>query len=294
MQLLDRQPCRRLARFIECYWYVETQPHETSLRPDAILPNGMANLILNLSGYAHHEYSPDTLERSRVLRTRWFSGVRDCPLVVGPTVLTEVIGIRFKPGGLIPFLEVPAFELAGSTFDPDALWGRMSHVLHEQLLEPSTVAHRFRLLERWLLSRFNPSRVDKGVARSIKELERASGDVPITTLARAADLSPRQYRRRFEQAVGLAPKRAARVLRFQRLIGRLSPNHAAPDWAHLALECGYYDQAHLIADFRDFAQVTPGEYLRRSPVVPGFLPVDGPMSLFSNTPQPVRPRIRAG
>jgi len=241
--------------------------------PDAILPNGTSNLIFNLSGFEHREYSDDDYSVSMPLRTRWFSGIRDAAIVVGPTVCTRVVGVRFKPAGVGAFLGVPATEVCRFTVAADELWGRECELLHERLFQQPDMAGRFRLLQEWLLERFVPQPREAGLVRCVEHMRQAHGNVAMDDLAGGANLSVRQFRRRFEAVVGLTPKRLARILRFQRLIERLGIGGTA-DWTGLAFDCGYYDQSHLIADFREFAGVTPRGYLSRSPVVPGFLPVD--------------------
>lgn len=78
-------------------------------------------------------------------------------------------------------------------------------------------------------------------------------------------MTTRSLARRFAALVGLSPKRFARVRRCQRLLRVAAGAGAAPDWARLAAECGYHDQAHLIHEFRELAGSTPGGYAPRSP-----------------------------
>ena len=75
-------------------------------------------------------------------------------------------------------------------------------------------------------------------------------------IACAANLSPRNFRRRCLHESGLGPKRLCRVLRFQHTC-RLAGAARRPDWPAIALEAGYFDQAHLIRDFHEFTGLTP-------------------------------------
>jgi transcriptional regulator GlxA family with amidase domain len=77
----------------------------------------------------------------------------------------------------------------------------------------------------------------------------------VTELMSEFDLSGRQLERRFHQVVGIRPKLLCRILRFRRLVDATACG--TQDWAALALDCGYYDQAHLIHDFREFTGQTP-------------------------------------
>ena len=93
-------------------------------------------------------------------------------------------------------------------------------------------------------------------------MERAGGGVRVETLAQATGLGARQLERRFLAAVGLPPKTACRVVRFQSALGRM---HGRPRMAlsRVALEAGYHDQAHFTREFRTFAGEPPGAYRRR-------------------------------
>jgi transcriptional regulator GlxA family with amidase domain len=95
-----------------------------------------------------------------------------------------------------------------------------------------------------------PEDGENAFSRALQMLATAEGNRSLKEVAQAANLSPRQFRRRCFEETGLTPKHLSRVLRFLR---------RAPErgWAHLAAECGYYDQAHLIRDFREFASSTP-------------------------------------
>jgi transcriptional regulator GlxA family with amidase domain len=84
----------------------------------------------------------------------------------------------------------------------------------------------------------------------------------VDTLASEAGISTRQLRRRFLMEVGVGPKLLCRLLRFQQVFRAVDQNVA--EWAGIAFECGYYDQAHLINDFRQFAQQTPAVLLANS------------------------------
>ena len=85
-------------------------------------------------------------------------------------------------------------------------------------------------------------------------------------------LLPGTFTRRFRDRTGLTPKRFARVRRLQRVVAAVTPGRAA-DWAQLAADHGYCDQAHLIDDFRDIAGITPGSYRPRSAAERNHLPV---------------------
>jgi AraC-like DNA-binding protein len=83
----------------------------------------------------------------------------------------------------------------------------------------------------------------------------------VTEVATALGVSERNLRRVFRDTIGVGPKTFARLERFRRALNAARVREA-PSWATIALDAGYYDQAHLIADFRAIAGVTPQALLR--------------------------------
>ena len=100
-----------------------------------------------------------------------------------------------------------------------------------------------------------PPAVPGPAQKAISWIEARHGCISIDELAHAAGLSPRQFRRVCLELTGLTPKFLARVLRFRRALA--ATHTGRPDCAALAADCGYYDQPHLIRDFRQFAGRSP-------------------------------------
>jgi len=108
---------------------------------------------------------------------------------------------------------------------------------------------------RLLLGGFPPP-AETGFERAMRYMEQRHGLVDLDRVAFDAGLSPRQFRRRCLEATGVGPKTLCRILRF-RWARETAGGGARPNWAELAAGCGFYDQAHLIREFRQFAGQTP-------------------------------------
>ena len=207
-------------------------------QPDLVLPDGCVDIV----------FSPST-------------GLR----VVGAMTACQVyqlqggepvVGIRFRPGAAGRFLGAAPSELTDRLIPLEDIWGARGRRLAEALRDTRSAAACAALLE----GEMRPAPRDAGaLERAIAALVEACGAADIDWLADQANLSPRQFRRRCHEATGLTPKQLARVLRFRRAVS-LVDFGAARGWAHLAAECGYYDQSHLIHDFREFSGSTPADY----------------------------------
>jgi transcriptional regulator GlxA family with amidase domain len=138
----------------------------------------------------------------------------------------------------------------------DDAWGASrTRQLAEQVAESPTPRQAIGRIEASL---GEPPALDR-VEQALAWLVENRGRVPVQDLADSASLSPRQFRRICLERTGLTPKRLARVLRFRRALAHTGQERAT-DWAQVALDCGYYDQAHLIIEFLEFSDLAPGEF----------------------------------
>jgi AraC-like DNA-binding protein len=184
-------------------------------------------------------------------------------------VVTEYSGVQhgveviFTPIGAARFLGLPLGELVNRVIDLDDILGSAARRLAAQLAEAPGWSARFALLDRFILARLSEARpVAPFVAWAWEQLVENDGARPIGALAAEIGCSRKHLIHGFRAEFGLPPKTMARLLRFQRATD-LIKRDSGVRWAELALACGYYDQAHLIRDFREFADSTPVEFLRR-------------------------------
>lgn len=191
------------------------------------------------------------------------AGTTDTHEVVEQFGSIECVDLKLTPLGAYTLLGVPMSTLTGATVDLADVLGPAGRTLTERLADTPDWAGRFALLDAFLLDR-----LDRGpapapeVARAWARLVESGGNMPVGTLAEEVGWSRRHLVTRFRQQTGLAPKTAARVIRFATLLRRLTAGGAP---ARTAVECGYYDQSHMDRDFREFAGTTPGAYLARLP-----------------------------
>jgi methylphosphotriester-DNA--protein-cysteine methyltransferase len=144
--------------------------------------------------------------------------------------------------------------------------------LRDQILEAETPESKLLALERFLVGRFRPARVDPLVARALEVLDGAPPGSRVEPLAEALGFSHKHFVARFRRSVGLPPKLYSRLLRFQRAL-RAVPPEGTVRWSEVAIDCGYYDQAHFNRDFRAFSGITPLEYLSLRGDEARFVPV---------------------
>jgi AraC-like DNA-binding protein len=135
-------------------------------------------------------------------------------------------------------------------------------VLEERLIEVDTWQERFDLVERMLAAKLQAAEPPPpDVDWAWRRLAASRGRLRIADLATELGCSRKHLAARFREHVGLPPKLVARMLRFRHASDRLLGATTSSSLSELATTCGYYDQAHLDRDFRDFAQTTPTAYV---------------------------------
>lgn len=187
------------------------------------------------------------------------AGPRTRALFKDPTGVAQVVSLRFKPGWAAPLFGVPASALTDRYVALEDIWGRSGADLCHELLAARSVPDVLGRLSRAIAvhSDRNDEPASASLARrAVRLLE--EGEARVEHVAARLGVTARHLRRAFTESVGIGPKEFARTVRLQRAV-RLAAT--SKDWAYIAACAGYYDQAHLIADFRDLVGLTPGAFL---------------------------------
>ena len=212
-----------------------------------VLPDGCADLLFTRTGAV----SQELIVVGTMTRARLF----DLPKA-------KFLGVRFRPGMSFLFFPVPGPELVDQRIPLREIWGPKANQLHEQLSDCS-VSQFIAQIETQLIEQLYAQPKCQPFLNSTQRVlswaEQQHGNVRIDDLADLAGLSARQFRRVCLELTGLTPKQLCRAIRFRDAVAQLI-NDGRLGSATIALDLGYYDQAHFINEFRAFSGLTPTEY----------------------------------
>jgi AraC-like DNA-binding protein len=244
------RPSASLRTFVASFWILEQDGE--SATPQRVVPDGHAELILNLG--QPFEFFKDGKWHGQ---PRYFlAGQIDGPLLLRPNGPAKMLGIGFHPHGAARVFAAPMHELSGR-FTPVA---DLSRALSRELDRALDSADPIARVEAALSSAESvASRDDPVVAEAVRRIVLARGVSDLAALASELGVGIRQLERRFDSSVGLPPKLFCRMQRFIHVF-RVIGNQPGK-WADTAAACGYYDQAHLIRDFKKFSGETPAALL---------------------------------
>jgi AraC-like DNA-binding protein len=194
------------------------------------------------------------------VRVPLLAGPYSRSFLIDPSEFTAVLGVRFKPGACRVFFPVPAHELHNRDVPLEDLYPQEAARLYDELLASGALHVQFRVIERYLIGKV-PSglAVHPVVEYAIQEFLKEPGVRAIADLQLETGLSHTRFIQIFRDHVGLTPKLFCRIQRFKTVLRHIERG-APVSWAEVAAACGYFDQAHLIHDFRAFSGITPVAY----------------------------------
>jgi AraC-like DNA-binding protein len=259
MHYVETLPGAALRSRIRCYWFLTGT--ETTTPPAPALPDGSPELVLNF-GDPIEARSPDGASVTQPRAT--FVGQITGPFVVVPVGRLDVMGVRFEAHGASGWVD-QAEWLRDRWIDAAAIRTLRTDRLLEQLAESRSVTERALVLDRYFgaILPNGSRRSDRPVERAVALIRRSGGATPLDRVMATLDVSARQLQRAFAAEAGLSPKLFLRICRFQRVFAawQRSPGN----WARTAVECGYYDQSHLVRDFRQFSGGAPAQFIETGP-----------------------------
>jgi AraC-like DNA-binding protein len=249
----EHRPHAILQDTVKCFWI-----HEATYSADQIqdiTPDGCVEFLFNFGS----PYLLLTTSPPRTLPSGVLVGFqkKTLPLSVNGTV--KVVAARMFAWGALALLPNELSAATGTVTVLGTGWNTLAqrleeHVTQRRYEEASTTLQEF-LMQKALLRTYDW----KLVQTAAKLLYHTKGQCRIEELADSCHASVRQLERRFQRVIGVSPKFFARTLRFEHAQRRLMFNPET-DLTQLAYQCGYFDQAHFIKEFRAFTGKTPSEY----------------------------------
>src|ERR1700719_4328619 len=230
-------PSPKFAAHVECFWLHHS---DGPVRNFHVFPDGCSDIIFEQPARDYGGLAiVGTMTRAQAF---------DIPAG------NSTFGVRFRPGMAARLVRVPGSLAVNQSIPLAAAWKAAAV---RDLLDRLACSAPRDAIAWFEASLADPAPLD-AVEKSLAWLAERSGQVSLDSLADAASLSPRQFRRTCLERTGLSPQHLARLPRFRHAAEYAGKQRR--DWADVALECGYYDQAHLINEFKELAGVSPAQF----------------------------------
>lgn len=243
--------------FVKQYWAIDDCLPDGKEHIQRIIPNGLMDLTFYLGN------RPTALDRNKHLQENSIlNGQQKSYYDIVVSGKLSMFSISFQPHGAKMFFDVPSNEFFDKNVPLKYLVKDAITELEDNLCETTFFEGKISIVEKFLMNQlrnnFKEYEINR-VAQSIALINHAKGMITIEMLSSASFLSRKQYERIFLIYIGTSPKQFLRTVRFQNTLYEKQKNNKI-SLTELAYNCGYYDQSHMIYDYKLLSGKTPSQY----------------------------------
>jgi AraC-like DNA-binding protein len=168
----------------------------------------------------------------------------------------DAFTVAFEPAGFVSLFSMPAEDLTDADVDATSALGRTMDDLWQRLAQAGSFSSRVAVADVFFSARCPDFLAPSAIRRAARIMQACNGAVRIDGLAKRLDMSTRQFQRRFRSDIGITPRLYARIVRFEAALRRKAAARQPP-WTEVAHSLGYFDQMHMIHDFKQLSGNTP-------------------------------------
>lgn len=246
-------PVPMLAADVNCFWALEQD--QESYNREEFVPDSYTEVVINVGAPLILETESALLELPRA----FVNPIQNKPLRFRAAGFCQLISMKLYPWAVKPILNIDADPSTVHVIGLDAEWQRFADDL-TQIAAHRGYEEAIDCYQEYVCKIAYRHKHDVMLIRTAGHLLRRShGKIRMTDLAAQSYLSSSQFERRFKQYTAVSPKTYARIVRFESVRAALIMNPTSR-LADVANDCGYSDQAHLIREFKSFADCTPGDF----------------------------------
>ena len=224
---------------------------------EIMLPDGVIQLIIALDDHERICVNRDNNSIQHLKKTVVFGAQKRYKKFLIPPD-EKTLTIRFKPGGFFAITGIPVSEITDSFIPADQIFGPSVNDLRNDLKTIEKPQNCIKKLKHYLIKRYQRTGVP--VKNGLNILSNIYLN-PVHQLAEEPGISHKHLIHISKKYLGLSPKYYQRILRFSKILNEINSLNSYPEWADIVYHFNYYDQPHLINEFRKFSGFSPQSYL---------------------------------
>jgi len=259
-------PVPALSDIVEHYWYSKIDLTASALQQYATPL--LQGLVFNFKQQPeHHSYNGKTITLDR---SAYVFGQSLSPRVVNSNEKgVDIVGVKFKPLGITKLTGINMSCLADKIVDAEDLWGNELKQLCDEMQSATMLEKTINVLERFLLKKYLSTKLHyriENAHNALMLINQHQGNIDIKSLQVQTNTSRKTLERAFMNYLGVPPKLYSRIVRFNAVKTIIDRSAFDGNLTKLALDFGFYDCSHFIAEFKNFSGSTPHNYLKTVPV----------------------------
>lgn len=251
------KPSLFLSQYVKQYWAIEDCLPKGSEHIQRVVPNGLMELMFYLGD------KPKALDENKHLsENSILSGLQKSYYDIVVSGKLSLFSISFQPYGAKLFFNIPSNEFYDQNIPFKYLLKDKADELEFELYKSVTFEEKIYIVEKFLINQLQKRNKEyeiKRIMNSVALINQSKGVIDIETLSSSVCLCRKQYERTFAEYIGSSPRQFLRTVRFQNTLQEKQRNKSI-QLTELAYTCGYYDQSHMINDYKLLSGKTPTQY----------------------------------
>jgi AraC-like DNA-binding protein len=245
-----------LQPYIKVIWSMESE--ESWAPPMRILPDSCVELVIHFN----KPYKTTLSDNQTKIQPQSFVVAQMKNFIeIQPNGKIGMISVRFSAQGAYHFFGMPMKEIANGIVDLKLIWNNLAKEIEDRIVTCNDTNQRNQIIQHYLLIQLTKNgKVDTTLDHSLALIYSTQGQIRADEIATKIGMSNRQLVRKFGNSIGLSPKEFSKIIKFIGSLNYLKTNRVG-NLAETAHACGYYDQAHFIHDFKEYAGLTPSQFL---------------------------------
>ncbi|KIV56342.1 hypothetical protein AM501_31130 [Aneurinibacillus migulanus] len=246
-------PSKGLESYVACYWTIDFHAMDTN-KLNRIIPDGCVDIIFDLRSPSYSKVA-------------FVAGLMTKFEIINLSQNHFLFGIRFFSETVHYFLRNPVSSFIGNRVFLEDIWGNEAIFMVEEIIAATEISEIIEKVELKLIKclLLNEVNADGLLQKSMQYIYDHQGIISVGSLAEKLSYSERNIRRTFQKELGVSPKELISIIRFQNLLQEL--NNSFPSrFTDITVKYGYYDQSHLIKNFKCFYGMLPTQIFKTKPI----------------------------
>lgn len=255
MQIEHHIPGKPLSKYIQYMLYLRAELPVDYIKE---LPQGGINLVIDLNEHIKNTIHLHKPPNGGIdVKHAWISGMQKQAIFYKNNQDSTIMSIRFTVGGFYALTRIPISAIDHAGIEAEAILGNSINQLYQQLLNATTVADKFALIEAFFLQFPVVESREQDIIKFVDQ----NVHRPIDWLIHQIGYSQKHVIHLLKRHTGFSPKYLQRINRFRHVVNEIQKRKDQVDWFSVVQRYSFHDQAHFIKDFSHFAGIKPTEYL---------------------------------
>lgn len=253
------KPTGFLGQFVESIVYFDS--YSPTHTVEQLLPDGYQDLIIDLTDEPKYIFDNHSLSRKQKCTDAWFSGTRTKLITIDAGGIdSSMMVIRFNHGAAYHFIHFPITEIKDQVLDSDLIFGDKIKTLRMNVNAAISVTDKLHTAEQFLTHQLLHDEIPPVITFAVEAIKSNPSTQTIEWIANKTGYSQKHFISLFKKHLGVTPKGFQKIQRFQKVVTEIESTRQI-NWTKLSLDCGYYDQAHFINEFKAYSGYSPKQYL---------------------------------